>query len=597
MSKFSMFWWWFPFSLTGIRALLLFISCLTIFILRIAQMHVGKRSTTSKVQIFWQTALSRRAVQTIIWYTLSAWLYCEVYIFSTAEGANLAWVDPGRSYERARLNERPVMLRSLFMCLAAVQSGLHLYGDYDRVPVPSDKVKAVVVTPEGQEKPCPSGIFLLADGLKNAANPIFQRSLTLTISTALVGPLAYFTILRRPAWALAHNIGKTFFTLSKSTKPSGLTDLGSLMVRFIGSGLLLVLLWEISNTAFSISASEEPLKNGQPLTSDAKDPNGSLISGLKAKREIPKAMAFRELALITAKFEERRKTLFQDLDRRGGSTWSQVSSLCLTEIQAITKSIQTYEQPSVPTAIQQAPVQTLPKMSRPLQQENILSPAPKANGTLDLIANGLGAVAKSYGQSPVAGNVAGNVVPKAQKMLEYGSDKVLTKEQKQQLDTSGLMKQADEYFVQLIRSPLGVPFRQTFRRKINAIVFGQPFSHAGNIINAIQSLCRLTCASLREDSMGQVQKDVSSIIRVLVSTIQTVQGLVDTLPPHWTDVDFDQKRRVKEVDELLDTLKDGLEQVLVSFGEYADALGLGRAEMRAAKAVLNKKPEMEIRRS
>lgn len=339
-------------------------------------------------------------------------------------------------------------------------------------------------------------------------------------------------------------------------------------------------------------AGEEPLKKDLPLTTDAKDPNGSLISGLKARREIPRAMAFRELALITSRFDERRKTLYQDLDRRGGSTWSQVSTLCLAQIQSVVKSIQAYQHPSgpAPAAAQQAPqAQSLPKLSRPLQQDNILSAAPRTNGTLDAIASGLGAVAKSYGQSPV-----GSVAPKAQKMLEYGTDKVLSKGQQQQLNTSGLMNRANEYFVQFIRSPVGSPFRQSFRRRINAIVFGQPFSRASNIINAAQSLCGLIVCSLKEDNLGQVQKDVPNIIRILVSTIQSVQNLVQTLPPHWTDVDFDQKRQVQEVDELLTTLRDGLEQILVSFGEYADALGLSRAELRIAKEVVNKRPEMEI---
>ena len=102
--------------------------------------------------------------------------------------------------------------------------------------------------------------------------------------------------------------------------------------------------------------------------------------------------------------------------------------------------------------------------------------------------------------------------------------------------------------------------------------------------------------SLKEDSLGQVAKDVPSIIRTLMTTIQNLQTLLQALPPHWSDVQFDGKRQVKEVDDLLAELRNGLEQVIICFGEYADALGLSRADLRAAKEAVNKKPEMEVAR-
>lgn len=91
------FWSWFPLGpAAATRTLLLFISSLSVFILRVAQMHFGSRTTTSAFETFWQYCLSRNALQTLFWYLLSAFMFVEVYIFSTSQSANLAWIDPGR---------------------------------------------------------------------------------------------------------------------------------------------------------------------------------------------------------------------------------------------------------------------------------------------------------------------------------------------------------------------------------------------------------------------------------------------------------------------------------------------------------------------
>lgn len=57
-----------------------------------------------------------------------------------------------------------------------------------------------------------------------------------------------------------------------------------LMGRCLMAGTLLIFVWAAGNLAFSIFMVKEPLKNGQPLTSESKDPNGSLLNGLKSKK-------------------------------------------------------------------------------------------------------------------------------------------------------------------------------------------------------------------------------------------------------------------------------------------------------------------------
>ncbi|KAG9954274.1 hypothetical protein KCU85_g659, partial [Aureobasidium melanogenum] len=575
MASPSLFWSWFPLGPAGIRTLFLFISSLSIFVLRVAQLHFGPRTTTSPFESFWSYLVSKSTVLTCFWYSLSAFLFAELYIFTTAKDANLAWIDPGRSYERPKLNERPILLRSQFLFLALAQSAIHLYKDYDLIRLPQSPAKN-------------SPVMQLRDELKI----VLGHTVKLVSLTCLFGPFVYFAVWRNFAWSLAFKIGRTLFFLPKSTRPSGLTDPVSLIARFLWSAMLLVALWELSSRAFTIYTAQEPVKKDKPLTADSKDPNGSLIAGLKAKKEIPKTMAFWELAMITKKFEDRRKTLFAELDRKGESTWSQISGTCLIEIQSVIQRIQD-SQGAVAHAPEQPPqpLQTLPKISsRPVREDAIfMAPPPPATG-LQAFESSVGLVARSYGQSHGATNP---VSPRAQKLLEYGADRILTKEQQQQLGRAGMVDNANGLISWLIRTPFGIPFRQSFARRVNATVFGVPFSTSAIITNAVQAVCGLAVASLKEDNLGQVQKDISTIVRTLIITTQQIQLFIRNLPPHWTDVDFDGNRNVPEVEELLKVLRDGLHEIVVTFGEYAGNLGLSKSEMMIARELAGRGPEME----
>jgi hypothetical protein len=92
----GLFWSWFPLGPAGVRTLFLFISSLSIFVLRVAQLHFGPRTSISTFESFWNYLVSKNTILTCFWYSLSAFLFAELYIFSTAKNANLASIDPGR---------------------------------------------------------------------------------------------------------------------------------------------------------------------------------------------------------------------------------------------------------------------------------------------------------------------------------------------------------------------------------------------------------------------------------------------------------------------------------------------------------------------
>ncbi|TKA81545.1 hypothetical protein B0A49_00459 [Cryomyces minteri] len=482
-----------------------------------------------------------------------------------------------RLHERSRLNERPIYLRTNFFTLAIAQSIVHLYRDYDRLVLPITSLKTAAASKEALQVAPP-----LAQIQKRLFN-ILVDSVLRGLVTTICGGFTYYLFLRSTVWSWTYTFGKYFASIPRASGPTGVSGLGDMVLRVALEGVLLTLLWEVSNAAFAANVAQEPLKKGQPLTVDSKDPNGSLIAGLKAKKEVPRNFAFWEFLLIAQRFDLRRKSLLQDIDRKGGPAWTQILAVSLSEVQGITKRISECQQPpsSADAPQQQQPIHSLPKISQPLKQDNIFASAPPPTTPFQAVQASAGQAVKSIGQSPGADPVS----PKAKKLIEYGTNTLLTKEQRDSLSQTAVKNKTNSYLIKILRTPLGLPFRQTFRRRATAVVYGVPYSALNTIIYAINALTTLAVRSITEDTLGQVAKDVPTIVRVFADTIRNIENFMQTLPPHWTDVEFDEKssRRVKEVEEVTDALKSGLEQLLLGYGEFADSLGLSKRELRGAK--------------
>jgi nucleoporin NDC1 len=91
----TVFWSWFPIGSCGVRTVLLFISSLVIFVLRVGQMHLGSRTTTSSFATL-KYLFPLQVAQTFAWYLFSAWWFTEIYIWSSSTGAHLEMVNRGR---------------------------------------------------------------------------------------------------------------------------------------------------------------------------------------------------------------------------------------------------------------------------------------------------------------------------------------------------------------------------------------------------------------------------------------------------------------------------------------------------------------------
>ena len=293
--------------------------------------------------------------------------------------------------------------------------------------------------------------------------------------------------------------------------------------------------------------------------------------------------AFWELVYISERFEGRRKYIFEDIDRRGGSTWSQILAACLEVITGMDSRIADFRDPQAAAARaakEEAPIPSLPKIGTPIK-DGLTSPGDLFNSPTPPSSRGggviqaVGAFAKSHGQSPSQSS------PVARKLLKEAEDVVLTPKQKQEVAVGGFSALFKDWAARYLQSAVGRPFRQEYVRRIRTVVLGSPYGDVGIIVDAIESLTRFAVKSLQEDKYGNVQRDVKLIIRTFTTTVTTLEKFKNTLEFHWTDVE--KKRESPEVDVILATLRGGLDQLINVFGNYSEDLRLSQSEMRMAR--------------
>ncbi|KAL8814021.1 MAG: hypothetical protein Q9223_006727 [Gallowayella weberi] len=572
-------------SSSGIRTLLLFLCPLLVFVLRVALLHFGSRSTASPFRTFRRYLGDTDVFEVLFCYVATAWLYAQFYIWSVPAGANLDWVSQGRSWERQRLNERPIYLRSFYIGLGLLQTALHLYLDYDKIQRPT------CPTPSSSSSEArPVEGFNALEQFKIRLLPLVKEIGIISLSLSILGPIIYAFTVRRLAWQTSLFFARLLrYDIPHAAELSIIPPYHiTLIFRSLVSGFLLLLLWRVSNLAFDIYVAQEPLKRGQPISQDSRDPNGVLINGLQSKKPLVKGFAFWELAQISRNFPQRRVLIFKDIDRIGGPTWSQICTECLKTIQAVNSRISEYGQPSSEQQATFRPqdVQSLPRIGPPLREEPVfMNPSPPSTKR-ELVENRVGTFAKSIGNNPISSSGSPNTPTKTQQYLEAARNKLLTAEQQQAIAPAHVQSQLNVYLTRFLKSWLGQPFRQTFPRRIQSILFRQPHSELGLILDAVESLTHLAAASIQEDDYGKVAKDVPVIMQTLIATYQNVENFSASLSVHWTDVGFaDEQRRSEDVLVLLSALRNGLAEMVGKFGGFAKEVGVPGRDLRVAKVI------------
>ncbi|KAI6710787.1 nuclear envelope protein [Diplocarpon mali] len=590
--KNSWFWSWFPLGRVGIRSGLLFIPAFMIFVLRVGQLHVGLRTSYSGWDTFIKYSFKVQVLQTLGWYLASAWLFGEVYIWSASKDQDLSRTKIIPRTDRTTLNEKPIYVTCFLFFLAVLQAGVHIYYDYDRIDMPPTKTKIFKTSEESERAIAPVAVQL-REKLPSIAASSVKRSFAMALLSPVIYSLDLWFLpsIRRTMWSATRYSAWLFYTLPKSSAlPSTRPFHMGVLKNTFTSGFFLIMLWEVGNTAFNIYVAQEPLKNDRPLTYESRDPNGSLLTGLRGKKLQTRAFAFWELVYIAERFEGRRKAIFEDIDRQGGSTWSQILDVCLGVINGIETRIANFERPQSnadqdPAKFRESPAPGLPRLSqRPkdgLKEPGDLFTKPKRSAVGEI-----GEYAKLQGQSP-----HGPSSPTAKKAIKALEGIMIPREQAGPAAGSvcGWLK---DLALRVLQSAVGTPFRQEYRRKISAIVLGQPFGDVGIIVDAVDAVTRFSVCSLNEDKFGNVQRDVNLIIKTLTSTITKLEAFKEKLGFHWTDVE--RKKESPEVDIVLAALKSGLNEMVTAFGNYREGLGLSESDVRIARLAATSIPNPEM---
>ena len=597
-------WSWFPIGPVGIRTLLLFVSALIVFILRIAQYHIGERNTQARWETFTKYAFTTSSIATVLCYALSAGFYAEVYIWTQPGSKKLGYTDQGKNYERLRLNERPMFLRYMFFVFALVQSGVHLWRDYDRI----DFLKTQTGTQEGSETKAaePNAIAALIAQWTGLSLFIQRKLFTIAKNSVIwsgaitvAGSVVYMFGLRYQIWPWYYSFARNvlMISLSKSRpNPNTLPPFAPLFLMCLVEGVLLLFMWQFINFTFDFNMAKPPLKNGKPITNDSKDPNGSLLKGLKSKKNTIKAVALWELALITESFLDRRKTIYSEINRKNGATHKQVVDVCLSEVKLLISRLNIGLDPhfrpndEAEKNAQLQAISLVPQIAPPLRVAAIQGPGVPPTTTRAMITDAAGGFAKSL-SSPENGVKTREYVKKGTAEVSQHLKNV---SEEVEARSSGL-------YAQFMASPLGYPFRHSLRRSANMIVTGAPYSRLSMLVHAITILANLTVSSLLEDEYGRMQDEVAQIVRVFTEALNKLDEYVAKLSVHWSDFDTlakpeAQRKQVEEVQQVRECLRAGLERILRQFGEYLTGLQMSRLEIQEAKRVAANGPQMaEVR--
>ncbi|KOS21836.1 Nuclear envelope protein ndc1 [Escovopsis weberi] len=575
----SFFWAWFPIGPAGLRTLLVFLCGLAILILRIASYQVGLKTSATGWHTLTAYLLSPRTYETAFWYGVSSLLYSHIFMSTRPHDASLQWITYWTG-DRARLNERALFLTFYMITFAMLQTIEHYRRDTDRLSLGSPAEK-----PSSKQQ-------------KNlGAQPVTFQAVAMELPTALLGcvkqavtalPVAmflYFFFMRSFIWSWTLMFLRPFYNLPKTNilPASWPTDI-SLLLRCISAGTGVGLLWVTGNKAFSVFLVMKPLKNGFPLTNEAKDPDGSLLNGMRSKKLSIKSFAMWELALVAQDFAARRQSILGDIDRKEGALWTQVYTTCIETLKVIEIQVSSYGKPSAPAAPEPAPVPERHFLSTSLRDEPIF--AIRSQSSLRKgVEKAVDRLVRSPGTSPVA-----ELRPIAKKTWQNTKDSVLSKKQQEAVSPGSLVGQVRQLVGNLLSVAwIGDLFVQDFQSQFATAVLGTQLNEPSLHANAVVALCQFAIHSLAEDLYGNVHRDVPSIIRTLTSIITKVDELRAAFPLHWTDTKG--VKESPEIDQLIDIMREGLEQVLAKFEPYATDLRLSRTDIRLAKEAIARRKE------
>jgi nucleoporin NDC1 len=241
------------------------------------------------------------------------------------------------------------------------------------------------------------------------------------------------------------------------------------------------------------------------------------------------AMAFWELALITDAFPERRKTIYNEMERKKAPTFQQMTDFCLGEIKLLIDRLNvgldpTYQPAAASAAPQPTPsVNLVPQITQPLKDDKqVVAPPPKPSTKWEQFEAATSGIAKMH-SSP------GN------SQQAYGREAINKGMKKAQEGAQQAESVASTASTKVLSSPFGYVFSHSLPRRAKLVVLGAPYSRISLICNAITALTNLAVFSITEDAIGRFHESVPAMIRTFTAALNKLDAYMTSLEVHWSD--------------------------------------------------------------
>ena len=228
---------------------------------------------------------------------------------------------------------------------------------------------------------------------------------------------------------------------------------------------------------------------------------------------------------------------------------------------------------------QEVKVVTLPKLSAPLKEGQILRAPPRATNRTEAAEGYVGGFAKSFGES--SGSTPMQV------LWAYARDALLSEGAKKALNWDNMAEGLSSAGVSGLGSRAAAIFRETSSRRAKMAILGTPRSDLRPILLSINSITHLVVVGIEEDSYGIVNKDVAHILRTFANISNQINTFMREFPaPRSDDKSGDASGQGKqdiEIELVLYHLRAALRMIIKGYEEYANDMGLGPTEIREAR--------------
>ncbi|EMR10305.1 hypothetical protein PNEG_01564 [Pneumocystis murina B123] len=531
----------------GFRALILLFSVFPLFISKKANLHVDYHTKPSFISEFYLRLFSFKALRLTFIYLISSFFVTMINM-TTKNTASFNQFIVSYGVYSPQLNEKTIYFVFHGLSLGLVVSIVHNLNDWDKMELP---------------------IFvqILPVRVKSEIVKIIIYSALVSLTFSFFSPLVYL-FLR--GWIRSFTL--QFFRLllykiPKSSIPYWPFSIKLLLFSTFNSFIML-LLWNSVHSLFRIYLSHGPMSYGKLASERSPDPNGTLLTGLVAEfKPLTRIMAFEELYYILHHDIRRCEQIFNDIDR-DPPMWQQIVEICLRIISDIPLTLRrVYQLPENKTSFSYINSEFTHKFYNQINDDTELK-NPNSVPLLRIKDQNIFLEKQVHKRTPhIDHSKHRNNV---NEFLSH-SNKASKKNDKNIYKLQ--LKNIIIFYLKIFyKSWLGVPFRQTLRRKHQIL-----FPNTRLQILAIFDLCQLVVRSIDQDLFGMVQREVALILECLNVTLEDIKQFIIFPQAHFSDIFCYQNNpdlTFEEPTALLKTLEFGMLNIISKFGPYLSGMHL-----------------------